>query len=205
MARPDCRRLSAQAPSLSFPLSSFHCVFSLSSFSPSVSPYLSVCHPSLPTCIQDAAAALSDHLAGTQLRNCASRQMPCRTVGDGGGGVMQSPSVSSCSPPLPPSFTWPPHGPHPSTPLPPAPSTLPLAPPRCHPRLVHLGPGNSGESCVCRLFPTITFNYGSLQCGLVKGLAIRTLSLSLSVSLSQSLSRSLAPSSLHSGFWPGSM
>lgn len=32
---------------------------------------------------------------------------------------------------------------------------------------------------MCRLFPTITFNYGSLQCGLVKGLAIRSLSLSL--------------------------
>lgn len=28
---------------------------------------------------------------------------------------------------------------------------------------------------MCRLFPTITFNYGSLQCGLVKGLAIRSL------------------------------
>lgn len=44
---------------------------------------------------------------------------------------------------------------------------------------------------MCRLFPTITFNYGSLQCGLVKGLAIRTLSLSLSFSVSLSLSRSL--------------
>lgn len=154
MARPDCRRLSAQAPSLSlsFPLSSFHCVFSLSSFSPSVSLYLSVCHPSLPTCIQDAAAALSDHLAGTQLRNCASRQMPCRTVGDGGGGVMQSPSVSSCAPPLPPSFTWPPHGPHPSTPLPPAPSTLPLSPPPLSSQACPSRPGEQwGKLCVSAL------------------------------------------------------
>ncbi|KAI4803212.1 hypothetical protein KUCAC02_006768, partial [Chaenocephalus aceratus] len=27
-------------------------------------------------------------------------------------------------------------------------------------------PGEQWGSCVCRLFPTITFNYGSLQCGL---------------------------------------
>lgn len=127
---PPSQRSGSVSLSLSLSLSllftaSFLCLLSVR---PSLL-YLSVCHPSLPTCIQDAAAALSDHLAGTQLRNCASRQMPCRTVGDGGGGVMQSPSVSSCAPPLPPSFTWPPHGPHPSTPLPPAPSTLPLSPP----------------------------------------------------------------------------
>lgn len=68
--------------------------------------------------------------------------------------------------------------PSPSAPLPPH--------PLCHPMLVHLGSGNSGESCVCRLFPTITFNYGSLQCGLVKGLAIRSLSLSLSLLILES-------------------
>lgn len=44
---------------------------------------------------------------------------------------------------------------------------------------------------MCRLFPTITFNYGSLQCGLVKGLAIRSLSLSLSFTLSLSHTLSL--------------
>lgn len=43
-------------------------------------------------------------------------------------------------------------------------------------------PDKHSGSCVCQLFPTITFNYGSLQCGLVKGLAIRcSLSLSLLV------------------------
>lgn len=51
----------------------------------------------------------SDHLVGTQLRNCASRQMPCRTVGEDGGGVMQSlsspglPMLLTISTPLPPT------------------------------------------------------------------------------------------------------
>lgn len=71
-------------------------------------------------------------------------------------------------------LAWPPYGPHPQHP-----SLLTFFCLLCHPRLVHLGPGEQWGSCVCRLFPTITFNYGSLQCGLVKGLAIRTLSLLL--------------------------
>lgn len=150
---PPSQRSGSVSLSLSLSLSllftaSFLCLLSVR---PSLL-YLSVCHPSLPTCIQDAAAALSDHLAGTQLRNCASRQMPCRTVGDGGGGVMQSPSVSSCAPPLPPSFTWPPHGPHPSTPLPPAPSTLPLSPPPLSSQACPSRPGEQwGKLCVSAL------------------------------------------------------
>lgn len=123
----------------------------------------------------------SDHLAGTQLRNCASRQMPCRTVGDGGGGVMQSLSVLllflSPSPGLPAVLTL-------NTP--PLPFSPTLSSQACPSQ-----PGEQWRSCVCRLFPTITFNYGSLQCGLVKGLAIRSLS--------------LRRSSLSSGVWPGSM
>lgn len=51
---------------------------------------------------------------------------------------------------------------------------------------------------MCRLFPTITFNYGSLQCGPVKGLAIRSLSLSFTVCLSPSLTHTL---SLLAHFW----
>lgn len=99
--------------------------------------------------------------------------MPCSTVGDGGGGVTQSPFILLLS--------LPPHGPHPqhpslhtfSSPLSPS-----LSSQACPSQ-----PREQWGSCVCRLFPTITFNYGSLQCGLVKGLAIRSLPLFSCLSL----------------------
>lgn len=97
----------------------------------------------------------SDHLAGTQLYNCASRQMPCTTVGDGGGGVTQSPSILLLSPPL---FTQLPQGPHPQHPSLHTFSSPVFLPP-CHSGLVHLGPGNSGEAvCVgsSQQLPSIT-------------------------------------------------
>lgn len=148
-------------------LFSFHRVFSLSSFSPSL------CHPSSAHLHPRRCSSPSDHLAGTQLRNCASRQMPCRTVGDGGGGVMQSPSMLplflSPSPGLPAVLTL---------------NTPPSFSPALSSQACPSQPGEQWRSCVCRLFPTITFNYGSLQCGLVKGLAIRSLSLSLPHTLS---------------------
>lgn len=90
-------------------------------------PFLSLCLFLCPSVIRACPPAsrtpqqpLSDHLAGTQLRNCASRQMPCRTV-EGwwrwGNAISLCPSCSFSppSPPLPP-FTWPPHGPHPQHP-----------------------------------------------------------------------------------------
>lgn len=159
-------------------LFSFHRVFSLSSFS------RSLCHPSSAHLHPRRCSSPSDHLAGTQLRNCASRQMPCRTVGDGGGGVMQSPSMLplflSPSPGLPALLTL---------------NTPPSFSPALSSQACPSQPGEQWRSCVCRLFPTITFNYGSLQCGLVKGLAIRSLS----------LSHTLSRPSLSSGVWPGSM
>lgn len=74
-------------------------------------------------------------------------------------------------------LAWPPYGPHPQHPSP----SSPFSPCPVIPGLSISGPGEQWGSCVCRLFPTITFNYGSLQCGLVKGLAIRSLSLSLTL------------------------
>lgn len=110
-----------------------------------------------------AATALADHLARTQLRNCASGQMACRTV-EGRWRWRGGNAISLC-----PAFTWP-HSPRP--------------PPACPSRA-------GGESCVCRLFPTITSNYGSAQCGPAERLSRQE--------------PPPLPSSLCSGVWPGSM
>lgn len=125
-------RPSVSSVRLSFP----------SSFSPRRSSEPAHLHPG-------RCSGPSDHLAGTQLRNCASRQMPCRTVGDGGGGVTQS--VSAVLLFLPPLFCLHLASPQPSPPGPPLPP--------CQPRLVHLSPGNSGEAvCVgsSQQLPSIT-------------------------------------------------
>lgn len=74
-------------------------------------PFLSLCLFLCPSVIRACPPAsrtpqqpLSDHLAGTQLRNCASRQMPCRTV-EGwwrwGNAISLCPSCSFSPLPLP--------------------------------------------------------------------------------------------------------
>lgn len=106
-------------------------------------------------------------------------------------------AISLYPPALSPPFTQPTHGPYPqhsslhtfSSPL----FSLSMSSQACPSQ-----PREQWGSCVCRLFPTITFNYGSLQCGLVKGLAIRSFSLFHCVCVCVSLSHTL---SLLAQFW----
>lgn len=129
---PNCRHFSTLSLSL--------CILSVFFQSVRLSSEPAHLHPR-------RCSSPSDHLAGTQLCNCVSRQMLCRTVGDGGGGVMQSPSILLT---LSSPFTRPPHGPHPQHPSLHTFSS-PLFSPSVIPGLSISARGTVGKLCVSAL------------------------------------------------------